>query len=204
MRKHPDYQPTEKDFLVAYHIKILRKRHFPGQASAQQCANKLGIPLSQFYSWENGSRIPRRKNLEKIRECFGVPREYFAQKPEKWKHIYAKMLEMWNIRVEKATSEIFADDETTSSLPTPQLTMASQEEMNAPPTQPSQQVATSQTEADTLPTPQQAMTSQEEVNAIFRLLVEKQMMVEKGEIDPKKFNEQMRDLHKYMKWSFSQ
>lgn len=54
------------------------------------------------------------------------------------------------------------------------------------------------------PTINQAISSQAEVNAIFRMLIEKQAMVESGAIDPETFNEQLRDLHKYMKWSFSQ
>lgn len=169
MRKQPGSQPNEKDFLLAYHIKNLREKKFPGSGSVLQCAEKLGKSYQQYYSWENGTHTPRGSNLEKIEALYGVTRDYFSQKPDNWKSIYDEMLDVWRKRVGAGKAEVKDD-----------------EEMAGPP-----------------PTVNQALTTQAEVNAIFRLLIEKQAMAENGEIDPETFNEQMRDLHKYMKWSFS-
>ncbi len=170
MRKQPNSQPDEKDFLLAYHIKNLREKSFPGSGSVQKCAEKLGKSYQQYYTWESGTHTPRGMNLEKIEKLYGVTRDYFSQKPDNWESIYAEMLEVWRKRVGAGKTK--AEDN---------------EKMAGPP-----------------PTINQALTSQAEVNAIFRLLIEKQTMAENGEIDPEAFNEQMRHLHKYMKWSFSQ
>lgn len=169
MRKQPDSQPHEKDFLLAYHIKDLREKKFPGNASVQRCAKQLGKTIQQYYTWENGSRTPRGKNLELIEKLHGVTRDYFLQVPDNWKSIYADMLDMWRRKVGAPRPELKDDGK-----------------MASPP-----------------PTVNQAMNSQAEVNAIFRLLIEKQALAEKGDIDPEAFHEQMRDLHKYMEWSFS-
>lgn len=169
MRKQPDSQPDEKDLLLAYHIKELREQTFPGKGSVQRCADKIGTSLHQYYTWENASRTPRGKNLEKIEKCYGVPREYFSRKPDNWKSIYDKMLERWKKRVGAVEPEIEESDEA----------------------------------AGTVPTAEQALATQTEVNRIIRLLVEKQKMAEDGEIDAAAFNDQLRDAHKYMQWSFS-
>lgn len=169
MRKQPDSQPNEKDFLLAYHIRDLREKKFPGAGSVQRCADKLGKTIQQYYTWENARRTPRGKNLDLIQKLHGVTRDYFVQEPENWESIYAEMLDTWRRRVGAARPGMEEAGKTTS-LP---------------------------------PTVNQAMNSQTAVNAIFRLLVEKQALAEKGEIDPETFNEQMRDLQKYMEWSFS-
>lgn len=170
MRKKPDSQPDEKDFLIAYHIRELREQNFPGQGSVQKCADALGKSIQQYYTWENASRTPRGINLEKIERLHKVNRDFFSKKPDNWSSVYAQMLETWKRRVGAVTPE---DEDGGSDI------------VGSP------------------PTVNQAISSQAEVNAIFRLLVEKQAMAEKGEIDPDTFNERMRDLHKYMEWSFS-
>lgn len=131
MQKQPDAQPNEKDFLIAYHIKTLREKNYPGIGGAPKCAADLKSSIQQYYAWENARRTPRKASLAKIEKLYGVTRDHFSQKPDDWKTIYAEMLEKWRKRVGQVNREVEDNKEMARSLPTVNQAMSSQAAVNA-------------------------------------------------------------------------
>lgn len=130
MRKEPDSQPKESDFLIAYHVRALRELKYPGRGGGQQCAEAMDVSKWQYYNWENGSRTPREKNLKMLAEFHGVPFDHFKQKPEDWPSIHAKMLANWRKKV-GAEAEVELADDSASTPPTTKQAMNSMDQMNA-------------------------------------------------------------------------
>ncbi len=66
MRKQPNSQPDEKDFLLAYHIKNLREKSFPGSGSDQwhrtltgrQAPEPVGAKLRMIYGNIVAEQLP--------------------------------------------------------------------------------------------------------------------------------------------------
>ncbi|MDR0361254.1 MAG: helix-turn-helix transcriptional regulator [Planctomycetota bacterium] len=176
MRKGTESRPPEREFLIAYHIKELREKKFPGRGGPQKCAEALSVSKYQFYNWENGTRTPRPGNLKKMAEFFGVKLDYFAIVPKDWNVIHRKMLDKWHERtgIERNHDENMegtADNESGAEVA-----------------------------ASTLPTEQQAVDSMEQMNSIIKLLMKKQVMVENGQMDPKKFIKALEELHNYTRF----
>lgn len=99
MRKEPDSQPNEKDFVIAYNLQAFRETKYPGRGGKQACAEAMGVSRWQYYNWENGSRTPRDKNLQRVADFYGAPLEAFKTKPGNWSEIYPKLLAKWRRRV---------------------------------------------------------------------------------------------------------
>ncbi len=130
MRKEPDSQPKERDFLIAYHIRALRQSKFPGRGGGQKCAEDMNVSRWQYYNWENGSRTPREKNLKMIADFHGVGLEYFEAKPADWANIHAEMLAKWQKKV-GIEVEAAPVHNSTFAPPTTKQAMTSMEQMNA-------------------------------------------------------------------------
>lgn len=99
MRREPDSQPNEKDFVIIHNLQAFRETKYPGRGGKQACAEAMGVSRWQYYNWENGSRTPRDKNLKKVAEFYGVPLEALKAKPENWSEVYPKLLAKWRKRV---------------------------------------------------------------------------------------------------------
>lgn len=54
-----------------WYKKILILRHIHG-LSQKEAANKIGVDKHNYWSWENGVSIPRKRNRERIARVFGV------------------------------------------------------------------------------------------------------------------------------------
>lgn len=128
MRKEPDSQPNERDFLIAYHIRALREKRYPGRGGGQQCAEDMQVSRWQYYNWENGSRTPREKNLKMIAAFHGVPINSFLEKPDNWGAVHAAMLAKWRKRV--GLPEQAPASEEAVALPTPRQAMNSMNSMD--------------------------------------------------------------------------
>ena len=169
MRKKPNVVPNERDFIIAYHIKELREANYPGRGGGAKCAEAMDVSTPQYYHWENATRTPRLKNLDKVAQFFGKPLEHFYEKPEGWEFLYPKMLRLWKQRV-----GIPAD-------------MEIEEVLEAKP----------EPATDKLPTTGQALRSMDQMNSIIKHLLKKQLMAEEGQIDVVKFEKALDELYEY-------
>ena len=174
MRKGPDSYPPEKEFLIAYHIKTLRKRKYPGKGGPQKCADALAVSQSQFYNWENGTRTPRRNNLKKLAGFFGVTLEHFAIIPKDWGDIHREMLKKWH---ERKGIEYNPDDAQESGVAETREPEAAGEFLP--------------------PTDQQAVDGMAQMNELIKLLMKKQIMVETGQLDSKKFIKALEEVRNF-------
>lgn len=166
-------QPSDQRLLVMYHIRKLREQ---SASSVNVCSEKLGVSPYQYYTWENGSRTPKQKNLQKFVDYYNVDLEYFTTPPDGWDEIKQKLLEAWRIK---------------KGIPIPVANAAS-----PAPNQPSENAPTVYDEATT-------QKSMEEVNSIIKQLLGKQLLAERGEIDPEKFIQDLRELKNYADFKLS-
>lgn len=182
MRKGSNSHPPEREFLIAYNIKALREKAFPGRGGPLKCSEALSISKYQYYGWENGTRTPRPNNLKALADFFGVTLERFTAIPKDWEHIHRRMLNKW---YERAKIVPNPDDDPENEPDQTGVT----ESMDS--------AATGETTEQTAPTEEQALDSMDQMNAIIKLLMKKQVMVENGQMDPKKFKKALEELHSY-------
>lgn len=169
MRKDPNVMPNERDFIISYHIKELREAKYPGRGGGQKCANAMGVSTPQYYHWENATRTPRLKNLDKVAVFFGKPLEHFYEKPDGWEFIYPKMLRLWKQRV-GAPVDVETED-------TPE--------------------AEPEAASEKPPTTGQALRSMDQMNSIIKHLLKKQLLMEEGQLDASKFEKALDELYEY-------
>jgi transcriptional regulator with XRE-family HTH domain len=169
MQKKSNATPNERDFIISYHIRELRETKYPGRGGGQKCADAMGVPRPQYYHWENATRTPRLKNLDKVAEFFGKPIEHFYEKPDGWEYIYPKMLRLWRQRVGASADVVMEDTHKVES----------------------------ETSAEKLPTTGQALRSMDQMNSIIKHLLKKQLLMEEGQLDPGKFEKALDELYEY-------
>jgi len=171
MRKKSNVAPNERDFIISYHIKELREAKYPGRGGGAKCAEAMGVPIPQYYHWENATRTPRLKNLDKIAQFFEKPIEHFYEKPEGWEYLYPQMLRLWKQRVGAAADITIPG----ANGDKPDTTATD----------------------DKLPTTGQALSSMDQMNSIIKHLLKKQLLMEEGRLDPAKFEKALDELYEY-------
>lgn len=79
---------TENErLIIAYHI-----RQLSGQYNTNaECADKFGVPASQWSAWVNGRRTPEEERLPKIADFLKTSVEELKTEPPNWGEEKAKM-----------------------------------------------------------------------------------------------------------------
>lgn len=77
----------DERLIIAYHIRQLSDQY----NTNAECADKFGVPASQWSAWVNGRRTPEDERLPKIADFLGTSVEELKTAPPNWEEEKAKM-----------------------------------------------------------------------------------------------------------------
>lgn len=78
----------DERLIIAFHIRQLTNQY----NTSAECAEKFGVPASQWSAWVNGKRTPEDDRLEDIAKFFKTTSETMKETPPNWEEEKAKIL----------------------------------------------------------------------------------------------------------------
>lgn len=78
----------DERLIIAFHIRHMTSQYNTGQ----ECAEKFGVPASQWSAWVNGKRTPEDDRLKDLAKFFNTTVEALKEAPPNWEEEKAKIL----------------------------------------------------------------------------------------------------------------
>lgn len=81
----------DERLIIAFHIRQMSGKYNTGI----ECAEKFGVPASQWSAWVNGRRTPENDRLADLAKFFDTTVEAMKEAPPDWEEEKAKILQAW-------------------------------------------------------------------------------------------------------------